>query len=200
MEQTPNNVVVTDPPLQDDQPKPITPKKKSSPMHALRVALFKMGGKSRKSIKVAQDNNNNDNDSPRSTWKKFVGSMRPLHLQSTRSPRAVSQPASPASSDSKTDIGGSVSDFPTEEEPFSPSPSSSRYASAVGLNEMVHSDEENEKPEVIVEEDEHADTGDETIDAKAEEFISQFYEQMRLQRLDSVDLRYIERSERSLGF
>nr|KYP47555.1 hypothetical protein KK1_030750 [Cajanus cajan] len=102
--------------------------------------------------------------------------MRPLHLQSTRSPRAtpVQSPSAAA------------------EEPYSPSPPSSRYASAEGLNELVKSEEEKESRE------EDGD-GDEMIDSKAEEFIAQFYQQMRLQRFDSMDRDYIERSNRSLG-
>lgn len=96
---------------------------------------------------------------------------------------------------------------PTEEEPYSPSPPSTRYASAVGLNELVQSsDDDCEKQEVkVIVEDEDDDDdeeyfdGDEQIDDKAEEFIAQFYQQMKLQRLDSTDRRYNERSERSLG-
>jgi hypothetical protein len=82
----------------------------------------------------------------------------------------------------------------------------SPYASAIGLNELVSSDEENERQEEIEEEEEEEEevavrgNGDETIDAKAEEFIAQFYQQMRLQRLNNVDRHYQERSERSLGF
>lgn len=132
-----------------------------------------------------------------------MGSMRPLHLQSNQSPRSVSDsatifysPKSPA-----TDCGGNVSEFVAEEEPYSPSPPSTRYASAVGLNEMVQGDEENEKQGVIVEEcEEFIDgDGDEMIDSKAEDFITQFYEEMRLQRMDTVDRLYNERSQRSLG-
>ena len=50
-------------------------------------------------------------------------------------------------------------------------------------------------------EDSHVDgDGDWMIDAKAEDFIAQFYQEMKLQRLDSVDRRYVERSQRSLGW
>ncbi|OIV98211.1 hypothetical protein TanjilG_18750 [Lupinus angustifolius] len=78
----------------------------------------------------------------------------------------------------------------------------SRYASAIGLNELVESDEDNENPEVIMEDDEECEEngyGDEMIDAKADEFIAEFYKQMRLQRFDIVGHHYKERSRRSLG-
>ena len=80
-----------------------------------------------------QVNNNNDDidDGSKSTWGRFVGSMRPLHLQSTQSPR--SSPDLP-SSEYKKDCGGYVSDFVADEqEPYSPSPPISCYASAVGF-------------------------------------------------------------------
>jgi len=72
----------------------------------------------------------------------------------------------------------------------------------VGLNELVQSDEENEKQEVIMEEDEEQvdGDGDEMIDSKAEDFITQFYQEMRLQRMDTVDRLYVERNQRSLGW
>jgi hypothetical protein len=75
------------------------------------------------------------------------------------------------------------------------STTNSLYASAVGLNEMV----EEEKEEEIVNKDDIVGDGDDMIDAKAEEFIAQFYQDMRLQRMDIVDHRYNEISMRSLG-
>ncbi|KAJ1412579.1 hypothetical protein SESBI_20307 [Sesbania bispinosa] len=173
-------------------------------MHVLRVALFMMRSRSRKSSVLPID------DGSKSVWRKLVGSMRPLHLQSNQSPPSISisktdndvHLAPPSPSEYKTDCGSDV----TEEEPYSPSPASSRYASAVGLNELVQSDEENEmKQEVIVEEENESEErcdnvdGDEMIDAKAEEFIAQFYKEMTLQRMNSADRCYHERSQRSLG-
>ncbi|XP_027349409.1 uncharacterized protein LOC113861017 [Abrus precatorius] len=187
-----NNIPSNTNALHDDgQHKHETRKRKKGAMHVLRVALFILRGRSRKS-KVLQVN-----DESKSIWKKLVGSMRPLHLQSDQSSSSFSQPTITLPS---TGSDGYVSDIPaSEEEPYSPSPTSSRYASAVGLNELVQGDEENEKKEVIVEECEEHDDGDEMIDAKAEEFITHFYEQIRLQRLESLDRRYIEWNQRSLG-
>ncbi|KAG4916670.1 hypothetical protein GLYMA_19G214800v4 [Glycine max] len=197
METQPECAVINIPNIKTEQHVSVSPKKKNGGgMRFLRVALFKMRGRSAKPTALQVDNNE-DGERSKSTWGKFVGSMRPLHLQSTQSPR--SSPDSP--SEYKSDCGGYVSDFGAEEEPYSPSPPSSRYASAVGLNELVQNDEENEKQEVIVEDyEQHVDgDGDEMIDAKAEDFIAQFYQEMKLQRLDSVDRRYVERSQRSLG-
>lgn len=179
-----------------------SPKNKSGGgMRFLRVALFKMRGRSAKPTMALQVNNNNDDidDGSKSTWGRFVGSMRPLHLQSTQSPR--SSPDLP-SSEYKKDCGGYVSDFVADEqEPYSPSPPISCYASAVGLSELVQNDEENEYKQEVIVEDSHVDgDGDWMIDAKAEDFIAQFYQEMKLQRLDSVDRRYVERSQRSLGW
>ncbi|ESW35156.1 hypothetical protein PHAVU_001G211600 [Phaseolus vulgaris] len=189
-------------PLETDQPKPLKVKKMSGGMRFLRVALLVMRGRSRKPKAIHQVGQIDDGSKCR--WRKIVGSMRPLHLQSNQTPRSVSDsaavfysPKSPAK-----DCGGNVSDFVAEEEPYSPSPPSSRYASAVGLNELVQSDEENEKQEVIMEEDEEQvdGDGDEMIDSKAEDFITQFYQEMRLQRMDTVDRLYVERNQRSLGW
>jgi hypothetical protein len=59
---------------------------------------------------------------------------------------------------------------------------------------------EEEKEEEIVNKDNIiGDDGDDMIDAKAEEFIAQFYQDMRFQRMDIVDQRYNEISMRSLG-
>jgi hypothetical protein len=58
---------------------------------------------------------------------------------------------------------------------------------------------EEEKEEEIVNKDDIVGDGDDLIDAKAEEFIAQFYQDMRLQRMDIVDHRYNEISMRSLG-
>ncbi|RDY06333.1 hypothetical protein CR513_09694, partial [Mucuna pruriens] len=139
---------------------------------------------------------NHDDGSKSSIWWKFVGSMRPLHLQSNVSPLYYSESATTLPSPKPDSCGGYASDFVAEEERYSPSPPSSCYSSAVGLNELLGSEEDSEKQDRIVEEkcnnEEHID-GDEMIDAKAEEFIAQFYQQMRLQRMDSVDLRYEER-------
>lgn len=75
----------------------------------------------------------------------------------------------------------------------------SRYTSAVNLRDLDSSceDEEEEESKCGYGYDENG--GDEMIDVKAEEFIAQFYEQMRLQRLNSINRRYNEMIERSIG-
>ncbi|CAI8619122.1 unnamed protein product [Vicia faba] len=207
------NIITIPNPPQDDvglelepKPTPILTKKKHSPMRSLRVALHMIRGNSKKSNVISTD------DESKSSWKKFVGSMRPLHLQSNQSPRLSSQSNHrkfdemtilPPPSPSESGGGSMFIDFSIDEEPFSPfspSPASSRYASAIGLNELVSSDEENDRPDVIKEECNENDDGDEKIDSKAEDFIAQFYHQMRLQRFNNVDRDYKERSERSLGW
>lgn len=191
----------------EPKPTPILTKKKHSPMRAFRVALFHMmHGNSKKPNVISTD------DETKNIWKKVVGSMRPLHLHSNQSPRLSSSQSNgqkfdqmitilPPPSPSESSGGGSVFvDFSTEEEPFSPfspSPASSRYASAIGLNELVSSDEENDRPGMIKEDCD--ENGDDKIDSKAEDFIAEFYHQIRLQRFNNVDRDYRERSERSLG-
>ncbi|XP_060180877.1 uncharacterized protein LOC132610575 [Lycium barbarum] len=117
-------------------------------------------------------------DSKGENWKKLVGSMRPLHLQDNQSPPSP-HPPPPVKSLS----------LPVEccEIFSSPSPSTSsagtisQYASANNLQELYgekSDDEEEEDPDHVF------DTigADEMIDAKAENFIAQFYEQMRRQQ------------------
>ncbi|CAL0311127.1 unnamed protein product [Lupinus luteus] len=267
----------TNPPHNQDEPTPIlSRKRKHGPMHAIRVALFMMRGHKKKSKLLPID------DESKSVWRKLVGSMRPLHLQSTQSPRhhksnvkliqnTLSSPIS--SVEDEGDQAVTPTSVLSMEEPFSPSPPSSRYASAVGLNELVpndddnekhnryasaiglnelvpsdddnekhnryasaiglnelvpsdddnekhnryasaiglnefvQSDEDNENQEEIAEEEckengygDGDNDGDHMIDAKADEFIAQFYKQIRLQLFDIEDRHYKERSHRSLGF
>lgn len=238
-----SNITIPNLPQEDVEPKPkpvLTRKRNNGAMDVIRLALFMLRGRSKKKSLIPVD------DKSTSIWRKIVGSIRPLHLQSNQSPPLFSQsnsqkfdqpvillPSSPPQS-----IGGGsvLTDFPAEE-PFSPSPMSPanscyasaiglnelvqsdenshyaasaiglnelvqsdediRYASAIGLNKLVQSDEENDKNDLIIEE--CNENGDDKIDDKADEFIAQFYQQMRLQRLNNVDRRYQERSQRSLG-
>ncbi|KAK7278204.1 hypothetical protein RJT34_23229 [Clitoria ternatea] len=172
--------------------------KKKGSKNFFTVALYMMRGRSRKTKVLPAD------EESKSVWRKLVGSMRPLHLQSNVSPppktivnhqQHMMITSSPLSNgyegfESATDVT------------YSPSlATSSRYASAVGLNEMVEEEEEESgKEEVVVKENCYIDDdGDEMIDAKAEEFIAQFYQQMRMQDLDATNLHYRELSLRSLG-
>ncbi|XP_047174431.1 uncharacterized protein LOC124842061 [Vigna umbellata] len=188
--------------LQSDEPKPLKDEKMSGGMRFLRVALLVMRGRSQKPKAIQQVGQIDDGS--KSRWKRVVGSTRPLHLQSNQSPCSVSDSASFFHSPKwpAMECRGNASNFVAEEGPHSPSLPSSRYASAVGLNELVQCDEENVKQEVIVKECEeriHGD-GDEMIDSKAEDFITHFYQEMRLQRMNTVDRLYAERSQRSLGW
>jgi len=73
--------------------------------------------------------------------------------------------------------------------------SASRYASAVNLQELDRIEDNDDGDDEA-----YADCGgDEMIDSKADEFIAQFYEQIRLQRMNSVDRRYHDMNQRSIG-
>ena len=102
---------------------------------------------------------------PDANWKKIVGSMRPLHVQTPQSPMYQMSPMS--------------DDFPS---PASPAASSScgtmsQYASALNLRDLDNCDDEEGDPDEVFD----AITGDDMIDAKAEEFIAQFYKQIQIQ-------------------
>ncbi|KAJ7977627.1 Cotton fiber protein [Quillaja saponaria] len=167
-------------------------KKKRGAMHMLKVALFMLRRRSKKSkslpVEVAS----------KGTWKRLLGTMRPLHLQSNRS-----DPSPPLNHDHDhvtimDHHDDDVSVYTTPRSPAeSPEASMSRYASAVNLQELDNGGND----DVITVEDVTYDLndGDEMIDAKAEEFIAHFYQQMRLQRLDSADRCYQERIQRSIG-
>lgn len=146
-------------------------KKKSGAFGIFKAALYMMRkrrGDKKSSAKInlvepdaviAADIDQNPN------WTKLVGSVRPFHLQEiTESPpsspeaKEMVPPASPAASSSRGTM--------------------SQYSSAASLLDLDNSsDEEEEDPDEVFD----ALTGDEMIDAKAEEFIAQFYKQMQLQ-------------------
>ncbi|CAI9105499.1 OLC1v1004430C1 [Oldenlandia corymbosa var. corymbosa] len=172
-------------------------KKKSGPFSFFRAALValkanddkKKKQKASAKLPTATDANNNNNkeantnDSNNSdgNWKKIVGSMRPLHLQNdvvVESPPPSLPPSSPTLS--LSDHHGIRS--------FSPSPSHSsstgsmsQYASASNLQALDDGDEDDDQdvdPDVVFD----AICGDELIDSKAEEFIAQFYQQMKIDK------------------
>lgn len=158
------------------------PKKKRGALHLIRVAVYMLRNKSRKPkpalpVDVASEG----------PWKKVLGSMRPLHLQSNESPRA---PNDVVVVDTDMILKNSNNNEQVEElftPPLSPqvsgdcasssAPSSedggSRYASAVNLQALDTSQDGGE---------EHDNAGDHMIDAKAEEFIAQFYQQVKLDK------------------
>ncbi|ERN16788.1 hypothetical protein AMTR_s00057p00082640 [Amborella trichopoda] len=67
------------------------------------------------------------------------------------------------------------------------------YASAENLAELVKNGGEGKEGSEEIREESF-----DSIDERAEEFISQFYEQMKLQRLDSMN-RYFQMIQRSIG-
>ncbi|XP_021904441.1 uncharacterized protein LOC110819515 [Carica papaya] len=165
-------------------------KKKRGAMQLIRVALYLLRHRSSKSklvhhVGVAEN---------KSLWKRLVGSIRPLHLQSNQSPPApltmTSDLPLPLPSPSSA-----VHEQVVVEEVFTPPPCSpttsssshddmSRYQSALNLQELDrhHDDSCEEDDEDYDDEEVYDDNGgDEMIDAKAEEFIAKFYAQIKIQ-------------------
>ncbi|KAF7152230.1 hypothetical protein RHSIM_Rhsim01G0289100 [Rhododendron simsii] len=139
------------------------------------------------------------------TWKKFVGSIRPFHLQDNQSPRpsAHSITASPTVEQRSDDVSTPLP--PSPQAIIKPSSansddgmsqygsttnlqeldkgSQSRYASAVNLQAVAKQGETDGGDDGIS----NNNVGDEMIDSKAEEFIAKFYQQMRVQHLEKVE-------------
>lgn len=147
-------------------------------MQLIKVALYMLRRKSGKSKSIHVD------VASKGMWKNVVGSMRPLHLQSNQSPppsiealpmpkpvielvdEVFTPPMSPSVANEASSSSASSED------------SMSRYASAVNLQELDRCNDSDGEDDGYGGYD-----GDEMIDAKAEEFIARFYEQMRLQTL-----------------
>lgn len=113
------------------------------------------------------------------TWKDIVGGIRLLHLQPLEYHSSVSLPPPPPPPPFDKEIYHDVS-LP----PLSPKSSydgmSSRYCSAEDLHALDKSTDDNE---CAVDEE----GGSDVINTQAEEFIAKFYEQIRLQRLQSLN-------------
>jgi len=174
-------------------------KRRRGAVHLMKVALFMIR---RRSFRAKPSDVAAAAATGGNMLNLLVGSVRPLHLPSDEAsppdfcilPASV-EPASPAASSSV------LSDYHTdgmssryasvgnlqELEAAGNGGSESRYASAVNLRDLDESEEGEENG------------GDEMIDAKAEQFIAQFYAQIRLQRLNSMDRRYNEMIERSIA-
>lgn len=141
-----------------------TPKKKKrGAMYFVKVALFMIKSGSNKSKALSSASSN---------LGQLVGSVRPLHLQADpedqpNNPPALTYHSSPAHSED------SAFSSPTGSRSRADTP----YASAVGLSDMVSANEDEEWD------------GDKMIDAKAEEFIANFYNEMKLQRRYSINER-----------
>ncbi|KAH6823870.1 hypothetical protein C2S53_013566 [Perilla frutescens var. hirtella] len=156
-------------------PPPSTEKrknKKSGAFGIFKAALYMM--RKRTDEKEANKNKAKSKGS-NGDWKKIVESMRPLHVQEA--------PESPLHMivDSPRHMMSPVSDCFTAPSPAASSSGTiSQYASAANLRELYNSDDEEEEerdPDEVFD----AITGDEMIDAKADEFIAQFYRQIQHQ-------------------
>jgi len=159
------------------QPQPIL-KKRSSKLskNFFKVVVFMMRGHSRKTKSIMPIDNVS-----KGMWKKLLGFMRPMHLQSNQSPPQIlngdnnhKKVVIENNVNSTIDNQGEDGFHNASEFLNSPSPTrsglasvaSSRYASAVGLSEMV----EEEKEEEIVEKDNNNNNNendDDMIDADA---------------------------------
>ncbi|XP_057733974.1 uncharacterized protein LOC130949202 [Arachis stenosperma] len=169
--------------------------KKQRSRNIFKVALSKMRGRSEKPKAIQVD----DDGSKSNTWRKLVGSMRTLQMQDDAADYYSSAASSPSNPNMvKSPSVDRFESFPNS--PLSNFASSSRYSSAVGLDKLVENDESLTKEEDITKkhDDDHSD-GDDMIDAKAEEFIAEFYLQMKLQKFNKMDPHYRKISQRSLG-
>ncbi|KAL6179634.1 hypothetical protein ACLB2K_051147 [Fragaria x ananassa] len=165
-------------------------KKKRGGNQILQAAMFLLRRRpSKKNLKAPSV----ERVASKNAWKRLVGSMRPLHLQdnpsSPRSPPVfeIAAPSTPTGSEAGYEDVLPPPMSPAHATDFMPRSSSedsmqSRYASAVNLQELDRSEQDDDKSK-----GKGADVyggEDEQIDAKAEEFIAQFYHQMNLQPLD----------------
>ncbi|MCL7046067.1 hypothetical protein MKW94_023121 [Papaver nudicaule] len=173
--------------------------KKRTRFQMLKVALFMIRGQSNKKSKPVHVD-----VASKGLWKKLVGAMRPLHHQGLSNQNSPPPMITGSHDDAAILSNVTIENSPPHDGVFSPpmlspqvyhpdTPSSSssvadsmsRYASAQDLQELDKNGESNG-------DDEYFFGGDEYIDAKAEEFIAQFYEQMRLQQVDLMN-RHRER-------
>ncbi|MED6192546.1 hypothetical protein PIB30_011072 [Stylosanthes scabra] len=169
--------------------------KKQRSKNIFKVVLSKMRGRSEKPKELQQvdDDGPHHNNNKSSSWRKLVGSMRTLQMQNvdSSSPARTFRTPNTMQSPSETNDNDAFHSFPNS--PMSQfSPMSSRYSSAEGLNRLVENDERNKgtrKERGDDDDDDHSD-GDDMIDANVEEFIADFYLQMKLQKLNVMDPHY----------
>ncbi|KAJ8899059.1 hypothetical protein K2173_010212 [Erythroxylum novogranatense] len=151
-------------------------KKRGGVMRIVRAALYVIRAKA-KSNSVQVD--------AASKLTSFMGSMRPLHMQSNQSPPRFIEGgfAGPVVQETANHTNLEPYDgftpFMSPAHESVASYGSSQYASVLSFQDLDRCDEiDNEK----YEENWHAENcEDEMIDERAEEFIARFYEQMRLQ-------------------
>lgn len=147
-------------------------KKRLGVMHFVRVALYMIRRKSDKSKKSMQI------DVPsKGPWTEVLASMRPLHARSSQCPppsheMPTTLPMMEGFKDVLTPPLSPVTSAKTLTQSSEPDDGMSQYASAQDLQKLVMTTDNKENDDK---------GGDEMIDVKAEEFIAQFYEQMRIQ-------------------
>jgi len=153
-------------------------RKKPGGMNIFRAAMLRRRRCAKKKAGVSIDSD----PSSRGMLTKVVGSMRPLHLHGHRSPqhpRASGSVTPPSTNEGYEDELLSPVSAPRKMTRSSSRSSASEeggswFASAVNLADLDCGSEDSDHDHGIEE-------GDETIDVKAEQFIAQFYEQMRTQ-------------------
>ncbi|GAB2298385.1 hypothetical protein Dimus_032450 [Dionaea muscipula] len=136
--------------------------------HLIKAALFILRGKGKKSKSFTAS----------STFAKLFFSVRPLHLQDNTLQSPPPPPPPPALEEVPFIPLHEVGSSSSLSSAASSSGGMSRYASAQNLQDLDNEEEDEE-----IENDAYFDgiEGDEMIDAKAEEFIAHFYQEMRLQ-------------------
>lgn len=122
-----------------------------------------------------------DMGSDKGMWRRLLGSMRPLHIQGNESPPPTAAKVDKSSSPSKPkeEFEESPMALPSVLSSSSSSISHVSRCSSFGTSQYASANSDGDDDDNAIEDD---GGGDEMIDAKAEEFIAQFYEQIRRQR------------------
>jgi Cotton fibre expressed protein len=154
-------------------------------LHALWAAIllqFKIRVPKRATIAASNDTKEDLTESTgknETTWKDIMGGIRPLHLHPLEYPSSVSLPPPPPPP-FDTEIYHDV--LPPSSPKSMCDGMSSRYCSA---EDLLALDKSNDDTEGAVDEG-----GSNVINTQAEEFIAKFYEQIRLQRIQSLNESY----------
>ncbi|KAJ0053230.1 hypothetical protein Pint_00902 [Pistacia integerrima] len=151
-------------------------KKMGGVVHFVRLALYMLRRKSKKS-KASME----VDVSSTGPWTEVLASMRPLHAGSSQCPPPSDEmPMSVPMIEKFEDVlTPPLSPAPTKTlaPPCESDDGMSQYASAQDLQELDTATTADDN------EENNDNGGDEMIDVKAEEFIAQFYEQMRIQNV-----------------
>ncbi|KAF3334550.1 Cotton fiber expressed protein [Carex littledalei] len=153
-------------------------------LQALWAAIllqFKIRAPKKATIAAPKDKKENTSESPdksETTWKDIVGGIRPLHLQPLDYHSSISLPPPPPPPPFDKEIYHDVLLPPSSPEHSSDGMSSS-YCSAVDLQALDKSSDDTEGAIDV-------EGGSDVINTQAEEFIAKFYDQIRLQRLQSL--------------